>query len=70
MAFRMTPHRADAQALESVTAAPPTVKVMPPTELKPRPLTNMTAEMIRLRDLVRSTWFSTMLRTPTAEIIP
>ena len=40
---------------DRVTAAPPTVKVMPPTELKPRPLTNMTAAMMRLRDLVRST---------------
>ena len=66
----MTPHRAAMARPERVTAAPPTVKVMPPTELKPRPLTNMTAAMIRLRDLVRSTWFSTMLRTPTAEIIP
>ena len=66
----MTPHRAAMARPERVTAAPPTVKVMPPTELKPRPLTNMTAAMIRLRDLVRSTWFSTILRTPTAEIIP
>ena len=55
---------------ERVTAAPPTVKVTPPTELKPRPLTNMTAAMMRLRDLVRSTRFSTTFRTPTAEIIP
>ena len=28
---------------------------MPPTELKPKPDTRMTAAMIRLRDLVRST---------------
>ena len=30
----------------------------------------MTAAMIRFLDLVRSTLFSTMLRTPIAEIIP
>ena len=35
-----------------------------------QPQTKMTAAMIRLRDLVRSTLFSTTLRTPTAEIIP
>ena len=37
---------------------------------KPRPHTRMTAAMMRLRDLVRSTLFSTMLRTPMAEIMP
>ena len=37
---------------------------------KPRPDTRITAAMIRLRDLVKSTWFSTTLRTPIAEIIP
>ena len=35
-----------------------------------RPHTRMTAAMMRLRDLVRSTLFSTMLRTPMAEIMP
>ena len=53
-----------------VMSALPTVKVMPPVEAKPRPHTKMTAAMMRLRDLVRSTLFSTTLRTPTAEIIP
>ena len=53
--MRITPHSAAMARPESVTAAPPTVKVTPPTELKPRPLTNMTAAMMRLRDLVRST---------------
>ena len=46
----------------------PTLKVRPP--LKPRPQTRITAAMMRLRDLVRSTLFSTTLRTPIAEIIP
>ena len=48
----------------------PRPKLMPPTELKPRALTRMTAAMIRLRELVKSTLFSTTLRTPMAEIIP
>ena len=55
MALRITPHSAAMARPDSVTAAPPTVKVTPPTELKPRPLTNITAAIIRLRDLVRST---------------
>jgi len=50
-----------------VTSALPRVKVMP---LMPRPLTKMTAAMMRLRDFVRSTRFSTTLRTPTAAIMP
>ena len=48
----------------------PRAKLMPPTELKPSALTRMTAAMIRLRELVKSTLFSTTLRTPMAEIMP
>ena len=44
------------------------VKVIP--LLNPRPQTKMTPAMIRFLDLVRSTLFSTTLRTPIAEIIP
>ena len=35
-----------------------------------QPQTRMTAAMIRLRLLVKSTWFSTTFRTPMAEIMP
>ena len=49
---------------------PATAKVRPPTELKPRADTRMTAAMMRLRLLVKSTRFSTTLRTPMAEIMP
>ena len=49
---------------------PAMAKVMPPTELKPRAQTRMTAAMIRLRLLEKSTRFSTTLRTPIAEIMP
>ena len=49
---------------------PAIANVMPPTELKPRAQTRMTAAMIRLRELVKSTLFSTTLRTPMAEIMP
>ena len=52
----------------SVTVAPPTWNVMP--LWKPSPLTKITAQMIRLRDFVRSTLFSTIFRTPMAEIMP
>ena len=52
----------------SVTEA--MLKEIPPTLLKPSALTRMTAAMIRLRLLVKSTLFSTTLRTPIAEIIP
>ena len=68
--MRITPARAAMARPVRVTSAPPTVKVMPPVELKPRPLTKITAAMMRFRDLVRSTLFSTTFRTPTAEIIP
>ena len=51
-----------------VTWAEPTVKVMPSE--KPRPQTRMTAAMMRLRLLVKSTLFSTRLRMPMAEIMP
>ena len=51
-----------------VMEAPPTWKVRP--SVKPRPHTRMTAAMIRFRELVKSTWFSTTFRTPMAEIIP
>ena len=34
------------------------------------PQTRITAAITRFRDLVKSTWFSTTLRTPIAEIIP
>ena len=55
---------------------PPMLKVRPensllrPQILKPRPLTMMTAAIIRFRELVKSTRFSTTLRTPMAEIMP
>ena len=51
-----------------VTVVPPIVKERP--LLKPSPQTKMTPAMIRFLDLVRSTLFSTTLRTPMAEIIP
>ena len=51
-----------------VICAPPTWKVNPPE--KPRPHTRITAAMIRFRELVKSTRFSTTLRTPMAEIMP
>lgn len=38
--------------------------------VKPSPHTRMTAAMMRLRELVKSTWFSTTFRTPMAEIMP
>jgi len=44
------------------------VKVIPLPN--PSPLTRITAATIRLRDFVKSTLFSTTLRTPIAEIIP
>ena len=37
---------------------------------KPRPHTKITPAIIRLRDFVRSTLFSTTFLTPIAEIIP
>ena len=55
---------------DRLTAMPATVKVMPPTESKPSAQTRMTAAMMRLRELVKSTLFSTTLRTPMAEIMP
>ena len=55
--MRMTPARAAIARPDRVTVALPMAKVMPPTELKPRPLTKMTAAMMRLRDLVRLTLF-------------
>ena len=54
--------------LVRVMWAEPTVKVSPPE--KPRPHTRITAAMMRLRLLVKSTRFSTTLRTPMAEIMP
>lgn len=50
--------------LVKVMEVPPTVKVRPLE--KPRPDTKMTAAMIRFLDFVKSTWFSTILRTPIA----
>ena len=38
--------------------------------LMPMASTRMRAAMMTLREEVKSTWLSTMLRTPTAEIIP
>lgn len=68
--MRITPARAAMARPVRVMLALPTVKVMPPVALKPSPQTKMTAAMMRLRDLVRSTRFSTTFRTPTAEIMP
>ena len=59
-----------------VMSVPPTWKVRPensllkPQILKPRPHTMITAAIIRFRELVKSTRFSTTLRTPMAEIMP
>ena len=64
----MTPAKAAMARLVKVMEVPPTVKVRPLE--KPRPDTKMTAAMIRFLDFVKSTWFSTILRTPIAEIIP
>ena len=64
----MTPTKAAMARLVKVMEVPPTVKVRPLE--KPRPDTKMTAAMIRFLDFVKSTWFSTILRTPIAEIIP
>ena len=54
--------------LVSVTDVVPTVKVSPSEN--PSPATRMTAAMIRFLLFVKSTWFSTILRIPIAEIIP
>ena len=51
----------------NVIDVPATVKVIPLPN--PSPLTRITAATIRLRDFVKSTLFSTTLRTPIAEII-
>ena len=50
----------------------PTVKAMAPAVLvaMPRLSTRMRAATRTLRVLVKSTWLSTRLRTPTAEIMP
>ena len=37
---------------------------------KPRPLTSITATIIRLRLCVKSSWASTSVRIPMAEIMP
>ena len=68
IAFRIIPASAAIARPVSVMDVPNTVKVRPLE--KPRPHTRITAAITRLRDLVRSTWFSTTLRTPIAEIIP
>ena len=47
---------------------PATVNVRPSE--KPSPHTNITPAIIRLRDFVRSTLFSTTFLTPIADIIP
>ena len=66
--MRAMPAMAAMASAVRVMWASPTAKVMPPE--KPRPHTRMTAAMIRLRELVKSTRFSTTLRTPMAEIMP
>ena len=57
---------------EREMVVPAMAKEMPPPSLKLKPSaqTRMTAAMIRLRLLVKSTWFSTTFLTPIAEIIP
>ena len=66
--FSRIPAIAAIASAVSVMEVLPTLKVIPFE--KPRPHTKITPTMIRLRDFVRSTLFSTTLRTPMAEIIP
>ena len=68
IAFKRIPAIAAIAREVKVISVPATVKVSPLEN--PRALTKITPAMIRLRDFVKSTWFSTTLRTPIAEIIP
>ena len=68
IAFKIMPARAAIARDVSVMDVPPTVKVSPPE--KPKPHTSITAAIIRFRDFVKSTLFSTIFLTPIAEIIP
>ena len=68
IAFKAIPRIAAIASDVNVIDVPATVKVIPSPN--PSPLTRITAATIRLRDFVKSTLFSTTLRTPIAEIIP
>ena len=61
-------------AIAAMASPVKVIEVVPMTKVSPsenpRPHTNITAAMIRFLDFVKSTWFSTTLRTPMAEIIP
>ena len=67
-AFKTIPAIAAIASEVKGTEVPKPEKVKP--SLKPKPDTNITAAIIRLRDFERSTLFSTMFLTPIAEIIP
>ena len=66
--MRIIPAIAAIASAVSVICVSPIVNVSPFE--KPRPHTKITPAIIRLRDFVRSTLFSTTFHTPIAEIIP
>ena len=66
--MRTIPAIAAIARLVSVISVPFTVNVSPSE--KPRPHTKITAAIIRLRECVKSTWFSTTFLIPIALIIP
>ena len=66
--FKRIPAMAAMDNAVSVIDVPATVKVNP--SLNPSQHTKITPVIIRFLDFVRSTLFSTTLRTPIAEIIP
>ena len=70
MALAAIPTIAAIASPERVISAPKAVKEIPPTELKPKAHTRMSAAIIVFLDLVKSTWFSTTFLIPIAEIIP
>ena len=67
-ALRTIPAIAAMASAVSVICVPAIVNVRPLE--KPSPHTNITPAIIRLRDFVRSTLFSTTFLTPIADIIP
>ena len=68
IALRIIPAIAAIASAVSVICVSPIVNVRPSEN--PSPHTNITPAIIRLRDLVRSTLFSTTFLTPIADIIP
>ena len=66
MALAAIPTIAAIASPERVISAPKAVKEIPPTELKPKAHTRMSAAIIVFLDLVKSTWFSTTFLIPIA----